>query len=126
MGSAAFIRGFDRAVEDGLYRLGDHAGFVFDTIRHGLEGVYGPVLAAVGLPPFWLTILAIGALGWWIVGRGFALVALAGLLLCQVMGLWPETVNTLALVISAVAVALLVALPIGVLAGYLDTLDRFQ
>ena len=124
MDNAGFIRGFDLAVDDALFWLSDHAAFVFDSIRYGLEGFYGLVLGALGFPPFWLTILAIGLLGWWIVGRAFGVLTVFGLLFCQVMGLWPETVDTLALVVSAVAVALVVALPVGIVAGYIAALDR--
>ncbi|MGV6873144.1 ABC transporter permease [Pseudochelatococcus sp. B33] len=124
MDNAAFVREFDRIVDDAIYWLGDHAAFLFDGVRYALEGLYGSILAVVSLPPFWLIALASALLGWRVVGRVFGVLTLLGLLLCQFLGLWPATLDSLALVISAVAVALLIALPIGVIAGYLASLDR--
>ena len=43
---------------------------------------------------------------------------------CWLIGLWPETMSTFALVISATCLALALALPIGVLAGFLPRLDH--
>jgi glycine betaine/proline transport system permease protein len=40
------------------------------------------------------------------------------------MGLWPETTSTLALVITATVLALAIALPIGIIAGFWPALDR--
>lgn len=124
MDSAVFTRAFDRAVDDAVWWLGDHAAFLFDGIRAALDGFYGGILGLVSLPPFWATALVIATLGWRMVGRGFAVLTGAGLVVCQMMGLWPETLASLSLVISAVGFALVIALPVGVLAGYLPALDR--
>ncbi|MFT3689319.1 ABC transporter permease [Paenirhodobacter sp.] len=119
-----FIDGFDQVVDDALFWLSDHAAFIFDGIRAGLDAFYGAVLAAVSLPPAWAVAVAVGLIGWWAAGRALGVMALAGLLLCWGIGLWPETMDTLALVISAVAVALVLGLPLGVLEGYMTGLDR--
>ena len=46
--------------------------------------------------------------------------ALAGLalILCAIMGLWAETMSTLALVVTATVLALVVGIPIGIVAGF--------
>ena len=44
--------------------------------------------------------------------------AAIGLAFCAVMGLWPETMETLALVMAASALALLIAIPLGIVAGF--------
>lgn len=124
MDSAAFIRAFDRRVDDGLFWLGDHAGFLFDGLRATLEGAFGLVRAALHWPPAWLLTLAIALIGWRLVSWRFGLMAALGLVLCLAMGLWGATVDTLALVVTAVVLSLLIAIPIGVLAGYLASLDR--
>lgn len=124
MDNQAFVDRFDIIIDDALFWLSDHAAFLFDSIRYGLEGFYGIVLAAVTLPPFWAMAIAAGLLGWRTVGARFGVLAVIGLCFCWSMGLWPETMDTLALVISATLVALLVALPLGVLAGYMTGLDR--
>lgn len=124
MDSAAFIRAFDRRVDDALFWLGDHASFFFDGLRASLEAAYGLVRAALHWPPAWLLMLAIALLGWRLVSWRFGLMAALGLILCLAMGLWGATVDTLALVVTAVVLSLLIAIPVGVLAGYLSSLDR--
>jgi glycine betaine/proline transport system permease protein len=53
----------------------------------------------------------------------FGVLAAIGLAFCAVIGLWPETMATLALVATATALALLIAIPIGILAGYSPRLN---
>jgi glycine betaine/proline transport system permease protein len=122
--SAAFIRAFDRRVDDALFWLGDHASFLFDGLRATLEAAYGLVRAALHWPPALLLMLAIALLGWRLVSWRFGLMTALGLILCLAMGLWGATVDTLALVVTAVILSLLIAIPIGVLAGYFSSLDR--
>lgn len=124
MDNVAFIDGIDRRIDDGLFWLSDHAGFLFDGIRSGLEGPFDVVSAALGWPPFWVLTVLLALACWRIVGWQFGLFAAVGMFLCQAMGLWEATIETLALVITAVAISLLVAIPVGVLAGYLESLDR--
>lgn len=38
MDNAAFVKRFDIIIDDALFWLGDHAAFLFDAIRYGLEG----------------------------------------------------------------------------------------
>lgn len=124
MNNEDFVRGFDRTVDDALFWLSDNAAFLFDAIRQGLEGFYDLILTAATLPPPWVIALIAALLGWRTVGAGFGLLAGVGLLFCWSMGLWPETMETLALVFSATLSALLIALPVGVIAGYYTGLDR--
>jgi len=115
---------FDFAVDDGLFWLGDNAAFLFDSIRDGLDGLYGLILAVAHLPPFWAMALVAGLVSWRTAGLTIGLLATVGLIFCWAMGLWPETMETLALVITASLLALVIALPVGVAIGYLPKLDR--
>lgn len=124
MALSDFIQTFDYAVDDALFWVSDNAAFLFEGIRAGLEGFYGFVLAVFILPPFWVVVIALGLVGWRAVGPRFGLLAALGLGACWLMGLWAESMDTLALVVSATLVALVIALPVGVIAGYLPSLDR--
>jgi glycine betaine/proline transport system permease protein len=65
-----------------------------------------------------LLILAITALTWFANrNRGISLFALLGLLLIWNMGLWAPTVSTIALVLIATFFAILVGVPLGILAA---------
>jgi glycine betaine/proline transport system permease protein len=75
-------------------------------------------------PPHYVIAIIIGLIGWRMVGLRFAVLSVLALLICAMIGLWPETVGTLALVLTATVLALLVAVPLGVLAGLAPAFDR--
>ena len=62
-----------------------------------------------------LMAVLVACVGFWRVSGGFALLCLVGLNLVVVMGLWEPMVATLALVLAASLLALLIGLPLGVL-----------
>lgn len=118
------IEAFDGHVEDALNWLRDHAGWLFDGARHGLEAYYAGYTWTLSKPSPYLVVALTAALGLWLVGWRFALLSALGLLACSVMGLWGVTMDTLALVIAATVMSLVVALPLGILAGYHPRLDK--
>lgn len=119
-----FSAQFDAAVDAGLMWLQDNGEFFFDAVNTALNGVFKGVLWCIASPPFYVIALVIGLLGWRMVGLRFAVLAALALLVCSFIGLWPETVSTLALVLTATLLALLVAVPLGVLAGLAPAFDR--
>ena len=119
-----FSAQFDAAVDAGLMWLQDNGEFFFDTVNTALNNVFKGVLWCIAAPPFYVIALVIGLLGWRMVGLRFAVLSALALLLCSFIGLWPETVSTLALVLTATLLALLVAVPLGVLAGLAPAFDR--
>lgn len=124
MDASGFRDAFDAATDEALVWLGDNAAAFFDAARAALEGLYGGVFWLLQLVPFYVVALALAVLGWRLIGAWFGLAAAAALALCAAMGLWPETMSTLALVMTATFLALLVALPAGVVAGFVPALDR--
>ena len=83
-----------------------------------LDGLYEAIEWALLAPPFYVVALLIGAVGWRAVSRRFGVAAAIGLAFCALMGLWPETMETLALVMAASILALLIAIPLGIVAGF--------
>ena len=69
--------------------------------------------------------LVAAALGWRLINVPAGLLAGVALLGCAVMGLWAETMSTLALVITATFMALVIGIPLGVVAGFVKSFDRF-
>ncbi|WP_333684725.1 ABC transporter permease, partial [Pontibaca methylaminivorans] len=120
----SLIKSFDTAIDDALLWIGDHGGFVFDPARAGLEHLYHGVLWPFAQLPWPVTAIAFGILGWRLVGLRLGIGAALGLAACALMGLWDDTVGTLALVIAAMLLALAISLPLGVLAGFMPRLDR--
>lgn len=124
MESLGFAGTFDDIVDSGLGWLGDNAGALFDFVRAVLEGFYGAVFWILSIPPFYVIAVAFALIGWRVVGLRFGALAGAALVGCALMGLWPETMSTLALVISSTILALIVAIPAGVLTGFAPKVDR--
>ncbi|MBE7183263.1 MAG: ABC transporter permease subunit [Methylobacterium mesophilicum] len=108
----------DEAVDNALAWIDDNGSGFFDVIRSTLDAIYEGLEWALNAPPFYVIVAIVGLLGWWAVGPRFAVLAVLGLLLCAAMGLWPETMETLALVMAASLIALAIAIPLGILAGF--------
>lgn len=125
MDTSAIAAAFDARVDDALSWISDNGTFLFDWVHAFFEGFYHGVFGLLELAPWLVVAVVFGLLAWRLVGASFGVFAAAGLAFCWVMGLWPATMSTLALVISATCLALLFALPIGVLAGFLPRLDHF-
>ena len=92
--------------------------FVQDLISRPSFGRPVPVLG-------WLGVVAVatyvaGVIGSWKV----AVLTAGGLVLLGLQGLWTESMDTLALTLSAVAVALLLGIPLGIWTGLSDRAHR--
>jgi len=124
MDQKLWIEAFDTAVDAGMSWLTDHGGAVFDLLRAALEGAFDGLLAGLLLLPFWVLAGAVGLLAARSLGWKAGVAAGLGLALCQAIGLWPETLETLSLVIISVLLAVLVGVPLGVAAGYSPRLTR--
>jgi glycine betaine/proline transport system permease protein len=75
----------------------------------------------------WLGVVGIaGYVSWAVSNWRVALLAVAGFTFLGLQGLWQESMDTLALTLSAVLVALLFAIPLGVWAGLSDRFNRIM
>jgi glycine betaine/proline transport system permease protein len=81
-----------------------------------LSGIEGALLAT----PFVLFLVLAGLIAWWVAGRGVALFTVLALAFLDLLGVWPETMTTLAMVITAVVFCALVGIPLGILAARSD------
>ena len=95
----------------------ENAAGLFKCIHLLVSSLSFSLLALLQIQPPWLLALEITLLGLWRVGGGFALFSLLGLNLVLQMGLWAAMIATLALVLSASLLSLLIGLPIGVIAA---------
>ena len=111
-------------IEQAVNWLLENARPVFDAIAVVIGAVTeGLATSLLALPlPVFAVLLAL--LGWWRVSWRFAVFALVSVALIAGMGLWPQTVATLALVLSATVFSLAVGLPLGIWAAKSDNVDR--
>jgi glycine betaine/proline transport system permease protein len=120
----AWIEAFDSSVDAGMTWLTDHGGAVFDLACAALEGAFDGMLAGLLMLPFWVLALAVGLLAARSLGLRSGIAAAVGMALCQAIGLWPQTVETLCLVLISVVMAIVVGVPMGVVSGYSTRVTR--
>lgn len=89
----------------------------FDAVRRAILWLVDKIEEGLTLSPFLLTALVLAALAWFLSGRGVAIFSLVGALVIYNIGLWPDTVVTLALIITATLIALFIGIPLGILAA---------
>lgn len=115
---------FDTRTEDALGWISDNGEWLFDFISKMLEGIYDGIFSLLQLaPPIVIAIIA-ALLSWRLINLASGILAGIALLFCAAMGLWAETMSTLALVATATILALAVGIPTGIFAGFAKPLDR--
>ncbi|HEX5933863.1 MAG TPA: choline ABC transporter permease subunit [Pseudorhizobium sp.] len=114
---------------DGQLRLGDWAkdfvdwltangAWFFDRLSTILSVVIDALLFVLQAPHPLVIVAVMTALSWWFRRSiGVALFTALGLLLIINQGYWEETTETLALVVAATAVSMLVGIPLGIAAA---------
>ena len=102
----------------------DYIGFIFDGISASLNGMVNGLEAVFMFLPGLIIMFVFAALAWYIGGRVLGIMSFVGLLLIYSLGLWPSAMATLALVLVASFIALVIGIPIGILAAKRDTADR--
>ena len=95
----------------------------FQTVRVPIDSTLSSVEALLQSVPALAMIALIGLLAWQFAGRALALGAVISLLLVAMLGIWPEAMVTLSLVLTSLAFCLLVGLPLGI---FLASSDRAQ
>jgi len=73
--------------------------------------------------PWWLMIIILVGTAWRFAGYKIALVSLFGMVFIGVMGLWDHTMTTMAIIVTAVAVSVVIGIPLGILGA---KNDRFE
>jgi len=126
MDISSFTDAFDEWTDTALEWVSENGESLFDSVRWVLEGLYDGILWLLELPPFYVIAIVVALIGWRLVNVWFAAVSGVALLLCFSMGLWPETMSTLALVLTATVLALAIGIPVGIAAGFVTALDRFM
>ena len=95
--------------------LTTYFGTFFDIIHAIIGGMVSGIEGALTLLPALLLIALIAGLAYWIGKWRMALFAVIGLLLIDNLGLWEPTMQSLALVLTASILAVVIGVPIGIL-----------
>lgn len=110
-------------INSGLDWVVDNFRPVFQTIRAPIDSLLTNVEGLLQSVPTLAMIALIGLLAWQFASRSIAVGAVISLLLVAMLGIWPEAMVTLSLVLTALAFCLIVGLPVGIL---LASSDRAQ
>ncbi|MER7837517.1 ABC transporter permease subunit [Streptomyces sp. NPDC096040] len=109
--------------------------YFFNEIRLAIDNLVTFVRSLISQPAGsrpvpqvgWLGVVGLAGYVSWAVGNWrVALLAAAGFTFFGLQGLWQESMDTLALTLSAVLVALLIGIPLGVWAGLSDRFNRIM
>jgi glycine betaine/proline transport system permease protein len=92
-------------------------GIVFDAIKAALESTFLATMDVLQWPPFWLMIVLFAALAWTVRSWKFAVFTVLGFYLVAAMGVWDQAMYTLAMVLVAAAIAVLLSIPLGIWAA---------
>ncbi|MGP7959203.1 ABC transporter permease [Sanguibacter sp. A247] len=92
----------------------------FDAVKTGFLAVHEPIETIFAAPPAWVVILVIAAAAWWVKGWRLGLGSAIGLILVAAVDQWDNAMDTIALVLLASAVAILIAVPLGIWAARSD------
>ncbi|WP_105034686.1 ABC transporter permease [Cryobacterium aureum] len=104
-------------VETFVEFITDTFGFIFDFIRAAFAGAYDGVQFLLGEPPFWAIMLVLGVLALGIRGWKFAVGSVLGLIIILGVDQWDYAMDTLALVLVASVLAIVLSVPLGILAA---------
>jgi glycine betaine/proline transport system permease protein len=87
----------------------------FDTLKAPLVTFMDALEAALQALPPEVILIGLALLAWYLAGKKVAVMSAAGLWVLYAMGLWRETMTTLALVLVATALAVGIGIPLGIL-----------
>ncbi|MEU6816254.1 ABC transporter permease/substrate binding protein [Streptomyces sp. NPDC046860] len=104
-------------VDSGVDWLVDHLSWLFDAIRAVLEGMYDGIDAALNAPQPLLLAGILAVVAWWLRGLLAGVLAFAGFALVDSLDLWEKAMSTLALVLVATIIALVISIPLGIWAA---------
>ncbi len=104
--------------------LTDNLDPFFDAVRSVLVMIIDQFESLLLFIPAYLLIALFAVLAWKVAGKGVAAFTFFGFLLIAGMELWPQTMETLALVLTSALVALVVGVPLGIWAARNDLVDK--
>lgn len=111
-------------VADFISWITDVLGWFFTGIGVGFGGIYDGLAWLLVTPPFWVVILVLAALATWVATWRLGLFSLVGLTLVYTLNQWSNAMDTLALVIVASLIAVIIAVPLGILAAKSQTASK--
>ena len=111
------------SINNGLAWVVDHFRPFFQAVRTPIDATLNGVTDVLQTIPMPVLVLLIALLAWQFAGRKLAIGAALSLLGVAVLGIWPEAMVTLALVLTSLFFCIVIGLPAGI---FLASSDRAQ
>ncbi|MFF5440327.1 ABC transporter permease/substrate binding protein [Streptomyces achromogenes] len=110
-------------VDSGVDWLVAHLSWLFDAVKAVMEGMYDGIDAVLAAPQPLLMAGILAVVAWWLRGLIAGVLAFAGFALVDSLDLWDRAMSTLALVLVATVIALVISLPLGIWAARSKTVS---
>lgn len=101
-------------INQGLNWFVGHFRPAFQALRQPVDALLGGVEAALQYPPTLVMIGILSLLAWQLAGARMAVATLISLMVIGLLGIWPEAMVTLSLVLTALFFCVLIGLPLGI------------
>jgi len=116
----------ERWINEGLAWAVEHGRPYFQAVRLPIDGTLKAVESMLTSLPALAMVALIGLLAWQFAGRKLAIGTALALLVVAALGIWPEAMVTLSLVLTSLLFCLLIGLPIGVLLASSERAERLM
>ncbi|MEU3952561.1 ABC transporter permease/substrate binding protein [Streptomyces achromogenes] len=110
-------------VDSGVDWLVAHLSWLFDAVKAVMEGMYDGIDTVLAAPQPLLMAGILAVVAWWLRGLLAGVLAFAGFALVDSLDLWDRAMSTLALVLVATVIALVISLPLGIWAARSKTVS---
>lgn len=115
----------DNWVESGLDWLVAHGRPVFQAIRVPIDFILTSFEAALVSTPAPIMLLILSLLAWQFSNLRLGIMTFISLIFIGLIGIWSQSMTTLALVMTSVFFCLLIGLPVGIWLARSDTAAKF-
>ncbi|WP_066157611.1 ABC transporter permease [Halalkalibacter krulwichiae] len=92
-------------------------GGLFDGISTGIRFFVEGIVSGLGFIPSIILMILVSLLAWKVCNNRIAIFAFAGLFLIDNLGYWGQMLETLALVLTAVLISIVIGIPVGIWAS---------
>ena len=110
-------------INQGLDWVVLHFRPVFHALRSPVDALLGGVEATLLYPPTLVMLVLLSLLAWQLAGRLLGVATFISLLAVAILGIWPEAMVTLSLVLTSLLFCVVIGLPLGI---WLARSDRAQ
>lgn len=99
-------------------------GFAFDWVDDLIYTATMAIENRLLAIPFLVFLIISVILAWKLAGRGIGIFTLVGFAIIENLGLWDASMQTLALILTAMLITFLIGLPFGIITAKSKTMDR--